>query len=244
MQIRPRVRRAASTLTPAFPDGAVAAGRDRRSARDGDGLLRPVGDGQARRRSMVRGAFALGRRPLRLVQLRARRRGRPGRGHVSLVSEASLAELGRHAGARGPVDGRRFRMLFELEGCRAARGGRWIKRHLRIGEALVTSRGDVGRCAITTQNPETGMPDFDTLRTISGYRGFTRTKPGAAHPVRRLRRGRRAGTGDNRRPRRGRASSALLTNCASFGMAAVNQLRRGRGDVEPVDPRGTRRASA
>ena len=42
-------------------------------------------------------------------------------------------------------------------------------------------RGDVGRCAITTQNPETGKPDFDTLRTISGYRPFTANERGERH---------------------------------------------------------------
>jgi uncharacterized protein YcbX len=42
-------------------------------------------------------------------------------------------------------------------------------------------RGDVGRCAITTQNPETGEPDFDTLRTISTYRAFTENEAGERH---------------------------------------------------------------
>ena len=39
----------------------------------------------------------------------------------------------------------------------------------------------MGRCAITTQNPETGEPDFDTLRTISAYRGFTENEEGKRH---------------------------------------------------------------
>ena len=73
-------------------------------------------------------------------------------------------------------------MLFELEGCAPHEEDGWVKRHLRIGEATIRIRGDVGRCAITTQNPETGEPDFDTLRTISTYRGFTEngevTEPG------------------------------------------------------------------
>ena len=34
----------------------------------------------------------------------------------------------------------------------------------------MTVRGLVGRCAVTTQNPETGVKDLDTLRTIRGYR--------------------------------------------------------------------------
>ena len=51
----------------------------------------------------------------------------------------------------------------------------------RVGEAVITIRGDVGRCAITTQNPETGEPDFDTLRTISTYRGLTENEAGQKH---------------------------------------------------------------
>jgi uncharacterized protein len=118
-------------------------------------------------------------RPLRLVQSPPGAAVDRGRGHVSLVSRASLEELGRHAGQA--VDGRRFRMLFELDGCEAHDEDGWVKRHVRIGEALVRLRGDVGRCAITTQNPETGVTDFDTLRTIAGYRPLTANEKGKKH---------------------------------------------------------------
>jgi MOSC domain-containing protein len=120
-------------------------------------------------------------RPLRLVQSAPGAAVDRGRGHVSLISNASLEELGREGGHDGPVDGRRFRMLFELDGCAAHEEDGWIKRHLRIGEALVRLRGDVGRCAITTQNPDTGVPDFDTLRTISAYRPLTANEAGKKH---------------------------------------------------------------
>ena len=36
-------------------------------------------------------------------------------------------------------------------------------------------RGNVGRCAVTTQNPETGVPDLDTLRVLGTYRGEVET---------------------------------------------------------------------
>jgi uncharacterized protein YcbX len=104
-----------------------------------------------------------------------------GRGHVSLVSTASLDELGRQGGENGTVDGRRFRMLFELDGCEPHEEDLWVKRQVRIGEALVYVRGDVGRCAITTQNPQTGVPDFDTLRTIKEYRAETANEKGKKH---------------------------------------------------------------
>jgi uncharacterized protein YcbX len=120
-------------------------------------------------------------RPLRLVQSSPGAAVDRGLGHVSMVSRASLEELGRHAGQNGVVDGRRFRMLFELDGCGAHEEDEWIKRTLRIGEAVVRIRGDVGRCAITTQNPDSGVPDFDTLRTIRAYRPETANEKGKRH---------------------------------------------------------------
>jgi hypothetical protein len=89
--------------------------------------------------------------------------------------------VGRQGGQDGSVDGRRFRMLFELYGCEPHEEDTWAKRHLRIGEALVHLRGDVGRCAITTQNPDTGVPDFDTLRTLKAYRPETANEKGKKH---------------------------------------------------------------
>ena len=120
-------------------------------------------------------------RPLRLVQSPPGEAIDRGRGHVSLVSRASLDELGRHGHHHGPVDGRRFRMLFELDGCAPHDEDTWVKRNVRVGEALVYLRHDVGRCAITTQNPDTGVPDFDTLRTIMGYRPETANENGKKH---------------------------------------------------------------
>ena len=64
-------------------------------------------------------------------------------------------------------------MLFEVGGIDAHDEDSWLERRLRIGEALVRIRGTVGRCAITTQNPETGVPDFDTLRVLKDYRGLS-----------------------------------------------------------------------
>jgi MOSC domain-containing protein len=39
-----------------------------------------------------------------------------------------------------------------------------------------SSSGQVARCAITTQNPKTRRPDFDTLRVIKVYRGVRERK--------------------------------------------------------------------
>ena len=112
------------------------------------------------------------------MQLRLVRSDRPGaavdrsRGAFSLMSQASLAELGRHAGADGPVDGRRFRMLVTIDGVGPHDEDGWLGRRVRLGGAVVRPLGPVGRCAITTQNPETGARDLDTLATIKSYRGL------------------------------------------------------------------------
>jgi uncharacterized protein YcbX len=164
-----------------FPDGTTADGEVALGAAIiTDFYGRPV-EGR-----LVEGPWseALSRwagRPLTLVQSAPGAAVDRGRGHVSLVSRASLEELGRQGGHDGPVDGRRFRMLFELDGCGAHEEDTWVKRHVRIGDALVRLRGDVGRCAITTQNPDTGVPDFDTLRTIRDYRPETANERGKKH---------------------------------------------------------------
>jgi uncharacterized protein YcbX len=88
---------------------------------------------------------------------------------VTLVSRASLERLGREAGGDA-VDGRRFRMLFDLDGCGPHEEDGWDGRRVRIGEAVVRVAGPVERCAVTTRNPETGEVDLDTLGLIRGYR--------------------------------------------------------------------------
>jgi uncharacterized protein YcbX len=98
-------------------------------------------------------------------------------GTVSLVSRESLERLGREGGADGPVDGRRFRMLFEIDGVDAHEEDEWLGTQVQLGEATIVLNGDVGRCAVTTQDPDTGVPDFDTLGTLAAYRREGRNEP-------------------------------------------------------------------
>jgi uncharacterized protein YcbX len=181
VQVRPEYDADTERLTLHFPDGSVADGEVSLGAQvTTDFYGRPVVG------NYVEGPWsgalsAWVGRPLRLVQSPPGLAVDRDRGHVSLISTASLAELGRKGEQYEPVDGRRFRMLFELDGCDAHEEDDWVKQHLRIGEALIRIRGDVGRCAITTQNPDTGEPDFDTLRTISTYRGLTENEAGQKH---------------------------------------------------------------
>jgi uncharacterized protein YcbX len=111
-------------------------------------------------------------RPLRLARARDERRAVDrANGPVSLVSQASLDELARHAGAAS-IDPRRFRMLVGIDGVGAHEEDGWLGREVRLGEARVRFVAQVDRCAITTQNPDSGEPDLDTLRTIKEYRGL------------------------------------------------------------------------
>jgi len=105
-------------------------------------------------------------------------RGADRGGWASLVSRASLAKLGEEAGAPEPPDGRQFRMLFEIDGVGAHDEDRWIGGRVRVGGAVLAPLGDVGRCVVTTKNPDTGEPAFDTLDVLAGYR-----RDGVAEPL-------------------------------------------------------------
>jgi uncharacterized protein YcbX len=181
VQIRPEYDADSERLTLRSPDGSVADGVVSLGAEVTTDFYGRQVVGNYVEGPWSEALSGWAGQPVRLVQSPPGLASDRARGHVSLISTASLAELGREGGQGGPVDGRRFRMLFELDGCEPHEEDGWLERRLRIGEALVRIRGDVGRCAITTQNPETGTPDFDTLRTIAAYRGFTENEAGQRH---------------------------------------------------------------
>jgi uncharacterized protein len=106
--------------------------------------------------------------PLRLVESDgAVDRGR--RGAVSLISRASLARLAVLAG-ESVIDGRRFRMLVEIDGAAAHAEDDWVGRTVRLGVTAVRFHGHVGRCLITSRDPDTGRIDLPTLDVLGSYR--------------------------------------------------------------------------
>lgn len=117
--------------------------------------------------------------PLRLVAAPPERAGvdRGRDGAVTLLSTASLERLRAQAGAERPVDARRFRMTFGVDGVAPHAEDDW--RDVRIGEAVVRVRGNVGRCAVTTRDPDGGAVDFQTLHHLAAYRrdGLPTTEP-------------------------------------------------------------------
>lgn len=91
-------------------------------------------------------------------------------GAASLISKASLARLAEEGGCGG-VDVRRFRMLIEIDGVEAHAEDAWVGTAVRVGEALVGFEGHVGRCLITSRDPDTGVVDLPTLDILREYRG-------------------------------------------------------------------------
>jgi uncharacterized protein YcbX len=107
--------------------------------------------------------------PLRLVAARTGvDRGR--KGATSIISRASLARLAEVA-QRDEVDSRRFRMLMEIDGVDAHREDRWIGRRVRVGDCVLRMHGHIGRCLITSRDPDSADADLPTLDLLRSYRG-------------------------------------------------------------------------
>jgi hypothetical protein len=107
-------------------------------------------------------------RPLRVVAARTGvDRGREG--GASLVSRASLARLAEVAQAES-VDPRRFRMLLEIDGVAAHEEDGWVGRRVRVGDALLWLHGHVGRCLVTSRDPDSAETDLPTLDLLRSYR--------------------------------------------------------------------------
>ena len=87
---------------------------------------------------------------------------------VTILSRASLARLERETGV--PLDSRRFRMLFLLDGCDEHEEDEWTGRILCVGGSTIRVGGPVPRCAVITRDPATGTAAVDPLRVLAGYR--------------------------------------------------------------------------
>jgi len=166
----------ATRLRLAFPDGAVVDGPVERGEPIEVSIHKRVAVGH-----VVVGPWAAAIEPFAGRRVRVIRCDAPGgtrvkegrvRNAVSLVSDGSLRRLASAAG-RPDVDARRFRMLIEVDGATAHEEDGWIGGRIAVGSAELAFTKGVDRCAITTQDPDTGLRDLDTLRTIIEYRGIT-----------------------------------------------------------------------
>ena len=114
---------------------------------------------------------------LALVRADPRHSGkdRGAEGSVSLLSSASITRLGDEAGAA--VDPRRFRMLFQVDGLDPHGEDTLVGRDVQIGAAAVRFHGHVGRCRVTTMDPDSGQVDLPTLELLDYRRGLATTEP-------------------------------------------------------------------
>jgi uncharacterized protein YcbX len=117
---------------------------------------------------------AVAGRSLRLVEPCEAGHGvdRGAAGAVSLISRGSLRRLAEVAGEES-LDVRRFRMLVEIDGVDPHVEDRWVgsRSRVQIGKAVVSFTGHVGRCLITSRDPDTGVVDLPTLDLLGSYRG-------------------------------------------------------------------------
>jgi uncharacterized protein len=164
----------AGTLSLRFPDGDAVAGAVELGEREAVGF-----GGLTLQASPVLGEFSAalsehcGNGRLRLFAAPPERSGldRGRVGAVTLLSVASLERLREQAGDTEAVDPRRFRMTFGVAGLEAHEEDTWLDRDVRVGDVLLRVTGNVGRCALTTRQPDTGVVDFKTLHHLRAYRG-------------------------------------------------------------------------
>jgi uncharacterized protein YcbX len=157
------------TLTLTLTDGRRVSGTVERGEEVGTTF-----HGRPRPARVVLGPWSealseLAGEPLRLVEPSTSAVDRGRNGAATLLATASLGALGKVLGVEA-VDGRRFRMNFGVEGLEAHEEDTWIGKRVQVGDAVVIPNGNVGRCVITTQNPDTGVTDLDTLKGIAAYR--------------------------------------------------------------------------
>jgi uncharacterized protein len=170
VQVRAHTDAGATRLRLTFPDGTAVE--------DDVALAEPMETTIYKRTAVghvVAGPWADALEPYAGRRVRVIRCDQPGgtrkRNAVSLFSEGSLRELARRAD-RPTVDGRRFRMLIEIEGAAAHEEDSWIGGRIAIGSAELGITKPDARCAMPSHDPDTGVRDLDVLRTLIAYRGL------------------------------------------------------------------------
>jgi uncharacterized protein YcbX len=172
VRIRAEAAPDGSALVLRFPDGTAVAGSVELGEPIETGFYgRPVA-GRVVVGPWAEALSSFVGRDLRLVRVASDGHGvdRGIEGCVSLIGTASLAQLAEQAGVPS-VDGRRFRMLFTVSGLDPHAEDGWVGREIEVGAAHVRVLGLVGRCAVTTHDPDTGVPTLDTLHVLRDHRG-------------------------------------------------------------------------
>ena len=177
VRVRPEWNEQTRELALTFPDGARLAGVVELDAQPFE--VEMYGYPLASRRVLGPWADALSDYAGERLTLLWAEEGAPDRlyaGTVTLVSRESLQRLAEEAG-EDELDGRRFRMLLEIDGVGPHEEDEWQGTQIRVGGATIQVNGDVGRCAVTTHDPDTGIPTVDTLKALARYRRDGRKEP-------------------------------------------------------------------
>ena len=174
VQVAAQTNPEATHLRMTFPDGTVIE----EDVRLGEAVETPI-HGRTGVGHVVIGPWGEALAPIAGRPIRVIRCDRPGGTRVgnptSIIGDGSLRELAAHAGV-DEVDPRRFRMLIDLAGAKAHEEDTWVGGRIALGDAILRVTKPDARCAITTQDPGTGVRDMDTLRTIISYRGLREGK--------------------------------------------------------------------
>jgi uncharacterized protein YcbX len=177
VRIRPEWDEQTRELALTFPDGTCVAGVVELDAQPFE--VEMYGYPLASRRVLGPWSDALSEYAGEPLTLLRSEEGAPDRlyaGTVTLVSRESLRRLAEETG-EDEIDGRRFRMLLEIEGVDPHEEDEWQGTLVRVGGATIQVNGDVGRCAVTTHDPDTGVPTVDTLKALARYRRDGRKEP-------------------------------------------------------------------
>jgi uncharacterized protein YcbX len=169
LRVVPDYDPATELLRLTFPDGTVV---EDGAADLGDVVITDV-FGRTAEGRVVLGPFAdalsgFAGRPVRLVRTGdgAAQDAHP----LTIVSSASVEDLGARGGRTDGVDARRFRINVEVAGVRPYEEDTWAGALVRVGDATVRVLGQIPRCVVTTLGPDSGERDFPTLTHLARYR--------------------------------------------------------------------------
>ncbi|TVR06358.1 MAG: MOSC domain-containing protein [Phormidium sp. GEM2.Bin31] len=92
------------------------------------------------------------------------------RGQISLLSQGTLDEIATKVG-QSPLDSRRFRPNFVVDGLPPWGEFDWLGRHLQLGTATIEVLAPLGRCLNIDVNPDTGDLDLPLLSQLLTHFG-------------------------------------------------------------------------
>ncbi len=154
---------------------------------DGTGILSIAAEGESRVSADIRGApgralvedffaaymgDAAQGRP-RLLEAPGHMFSDGARKVVSIIGLSSLREIERVTGR--PIDPRRFRANFYLEGAQPWREFDWVGREFHLGAVRLRGFKAIRRCAATNVDPESGARDLNIPRALAENFGHVDT---------------------------------------------------------------------